>query len=113
MFTMTPASLVSHMVKNLLTMQENWVRSLGQDDPLEKGMAMFSSILAWRIPWTEEPGGYSPWDHKESDTLLWPQERPVPMRVARGPLGIPLLSMLGPKTLCSFIAQSRTDKLLL
>ena len=67
MFTMTPASLVSHMVKNLLAMQENWVRSLGQDDPLEKGMAMFSSILAWRIPCTEEPGGYSPWDHKESD----------------------------------------------
>ena len=64
---MTPASLVSHMVKNLLAMQENWVRSLGQDDPLEKGMATLSSILAWRIPRTEKPGGYSPWDHKQSD----------------------------------------------
>ena len=45
------------MVKNLPTMQETWVQSLGREDPLEKGMAMHSSILAWRIPWTEEPGG--------------------------------------------------------
>ena len=48
-------SLVVQMVKNL--MQETWVRSLGQEYPLEKGMATHSSILAWRIPWTEEPGG--------------------------------------------------------
>ena len=45
------------MVKNLLAMQEIWVQSLGQEDTLEKGMATHSSILAWRIPWTEEPGG--------------------------------------------------------
>ena len=45
------------MVKNLPTVQETWVRSLGQEDPLAKGMATDSSILAWRIPWTEEPGG--------------------------------------------------------
>ena len=45
------------MVKNLLAMQESQVRSLGQEYPLEKGMATHSSILAWRIPWTEEPGG--------------------------------------------------------
>ena len=48
------------MVKNLPTMQEareTWVQSLGQEDPLEEGMATHSSILAWRIPWTEEPGG--------------------------------------------------------
>ena len=44
------------MVKHLLTMQETWVQSLGQEDPLEKGMATHSNILAWRIPWTEEPG---------------------------------------------------------
>jgi len=44
------------MVKNLPTMQETWVLCLGQEDPLEKGMATHSSILAWRIPWTEEPG---------------------------------------------------------
>ena len=43
------------MVKNLLAMQETWVRSLGQEDPLEKGMATHPSILAWRIPQTEEP----------------------------------------------------------
>ena len=41
---------------------------LGQEDPLEKGMAIHFSILAWRIPWTEKPGGYSPWDPKELDT---------------------------------------------
>ena len=41
------------------------VRSLGQEDPLEKEMATRSSTLAWRIPWTEEPGGYSPWGRKE------------------------------------------------
>ena len=51
------ASLVAQMVKNLPAMQEKGVRFLSQDDPLEKGMATHSSILAWRIPWTEEPGG--------------------------------------------------------
>ena len=45
------------MVKNLPAIQETRVRSLGQKDPLEKGMATHSSILAWRIPWAEEPGG--------------------------------------------------------
>ena len=44
-------------VKNLPAMQDTWVQSLGQEDPLEKGMAIYYSILAWRIPWTEEPGG--------------------------------------------------------
>ena len=43
------------------------VQFLGWEDPLEKGMATHSSILAWRIPWTEEPGSYSPWGCKESD----------------------------------------------
>ena len=45
------------MVKNLTAVQETWVQSLDQNDPLEKGVATHSSILAWRIPWTEEPGG--------------------------------------------------------
>ena len=45
------------MIKNLPVMQETWVRSMGQEDPLEMGMATHSSILAWRIPWMEEPGG--------------------------------------------------------
>ena len=44
------------VVKNLPAMQETWVQSLGQEDPLEEGMATNSNILAWRIPWTEEPG---------------------------------------------------------
>ena len=58
-------------VKNLPAVQETqetWVRSLGWEDLLKKGMATLSSIPAWRIPWTEEPGGYSPWGRKESDT---------------------------------------------
>ena len=54
---MNGAPLVAQMVKNLPAMWETWVRSLDQQDPLEKGMATYSSVLAWRIPWTEEPGG--------------------------------------------------------
>ena len=50
------ASLVAQLVKNLPAMQETWVRTLGWEDPLEKGMATHSSVLVWRIPWTEEPG---------------------------------------------------------
>ena len=50
-------SLVAQLVKNLPAMQETLVQSLGQEDPLEKEMATHSSILAWRISWTEEPGG--------------------------------------------------------
>ena len=50
------ASLVTQMVKNLPAMQEHQVRSLGWEDPLEEGMATHSSILVWRIPWTEEHG---------------------------------------------------------
>ena len=51
------------MVKNLLPVQETqevWVRSLDQEDPLEEGMATHSSVLSWRIPWREEPGGLQP-----------------------------------------------------
>ena len=51
------ASLAAQMVKNLPALQETQIRSLGQEDPLKKRMAICSSILAWRIPWTEEPGG--------------------------------------------------------
>ena len=62
-------ALVDQMVKNLPAMQEIWVRSVGQEDALEKGRATHSRILAWRIPWAEEPTmSYSPWGHKESDT---------------------------------------------
>ena len=50
------ASLVVQMVKNLPAVQETQIQSQGQEDPLEKGMATYSSILAWRIPWTEKPG---------------------------------------------------------
>ena len=50
-------SLVAQLVKNLPAVQETWVRSLDWEDPLEEDVATHSSILAWRIPWTEEPGG--------------------------------------------------------
>ena len=53
-------SLVAQTVKNLPAMQDTWVRSLGQKDPLEKRKAAYSSILAWKIPWTEKPGGLQP-----------------------------------------------------
>ena len=56
------------MVKNLLVnVKETWVQFLGWEDPLEKEMTTYSSILAWRIPWAEEPMGYSPQDPKELD----------------------------------------------
>ena len=64
---LTTSSLVGQMVKNLPTSVGNQVQSLGQENPLEKGMATHSSIPAWRIPWTEEPGGLRSMGHKESD----------------------------------------------
>ena len=56
------ASLVAQMVKHLPAVQQTWVRFLGWEDLLQKGMATHSSILAWRIPWTEEPGGLQSMD---------------------------------------------------
>ena len=60
------------VVKNLPTMQETQVPSLGWEHSLEKEMATHSSILAWEIPWTEERAFYSPWGRKESDTTEQP-----------------------------------------
>ena len=70
------AFLVPQMAKNLPTMWETWVLSLGWEDPLEEGMATHSSILAWRIPWTEEPGrlqsiGSHRVRHNWSDLACW------------------------------------------
>ena len=62
------ASLVAQTVKNLPAMQETQVQSLNWEDPLEKGIATHSSILAWRIRWREEPTGVQSMDCKESDT---------------------------------------------
>ena len=63
--------MMAQRLKHLPAVRETWVWSLGLEDPLEKEMATHSSILDWRIPWTEEPGGYSPWGRKESDTTEW------------------------------------------
>ena len=56
------------MVKDLPAKQETWVRALGQEDPLKKGMAIHSSILAWEMPWTEESGGFQSMGPQRSDT---------------------------------------------
>ena len=61
------------MVKNLPAMQQSQVQSLGWEDPLEEGMTVHSSIRAWRVPWTEDPGGLQSLGHKESDVV----ERPT------------------------------------
>ena len=57
------------LVNHMPAMQETWVRFLSREDPLEKEMAAHSSILVWRIPWTEEPGRHSPWDCKSRTCL--------------------------------------------
>ena len=62
-------SLVAQSVKNLPAMQETQVRSLGQEDPLEKEMATHSNILAWRVPLTEEPGGLQTMGSQELDMI--------------------------------------------
>ena len=74
-------SLVAQMVKNLPAMQETRVQSLGQDGPLEKGKATHSSILAWKIPWTEQPDGLHTIHRSQSQTRLnkWaPMHAPLP-----------------------------------
>ena len=68
---------MAQMVKSLPAMRETWIQSLGQEDPLEKEMATHSSILAWKIPWTKKPGGYSTWGHKELDTTEWLTHMPI------------------------------------
>ena len=65
---MGQASLVAQMVKNPPAMLETWVRSLGWEDPLEEGLAIHSSILAWRIPWQKSLVDYSAQGCKESET---------------------------------------------
>ena len=64
------AFLVAQLLKNLPAMQETQVPSLGWEDPLEKGMATHSSVLAWRIPWTEEPEGLQSMGCKKLDTTV-------------------------------------------
>ena len=66
------------MVKNLLAIQETQVQFLGQEDPLQKEMATHSGILAWEIPWTEEPGGIQSMGSQESDTTYLVTTPPPP-----------------------------------
>ena len=73
------ASLVAQLVKNPPAMQETWVPSLGREDPLEKGMATHSSLLAWRIPWTEEPGGLQFRSLTEGHLQLWATQHSLPV----------------------------------
>ena len=62
---------VAQTVKNLPAMQETWVQSLDQEDPLEKGLATHSSILVWRIPWTQESGGLQSMDRVAKSQTQW------------------------------------------
>ena len=64
-------SLMAQTVQNPPAVQETWVQSLGQEDPLEKEMATHSSILAWRIPWTEQPGGLPSMGSQELNMTKW------------------------------------------
>ena len=68
------------MVKNLPAMKETWVQFLGQEDPLEKGMASHSSILAWRIHEQRSLASYSPWGHKTSDVTEQPKRTHTGLR---------------------------------
>ena len=68
LWEMVRASLVAQRLRRLPPMRETWVRSLGWEDPLEKEMVSHSSILAWRIPWTEKPGRLLSTGSRESDT---------------------------------------------
>ena len=69
------ASLVAQTVKNLPAIQETWVRSMGREDPLEKRMVTHSSILAWRIPWTEEPSELQSTESDRTGGQTLPQVR--------------------------------------
>ena len=86
---------VAQTVKNLPAMQETWIRSLGQKDPLEKGMTIHSSTLAWRIPWTEEPGRpQSMWSQRVrhdwvTNTATTSGSIPSAWRLAGGALSAP------------------------
>ena len=76
-WSQTMASLVAQMVKRLPAMPETWVQSLGREDPLEKKMATHSSILAWEIPWTEEPGGLQSIGSRRSQTDLATKQQKI------------------------------------
>ena len=67
---------MAQVIKNLLAMWETWVQSLGQEDPLEEGMATHSSILVWEIPWTEEPGGLQSMGSQKRHDLATKQQPP-------------------------------------
>ena len=77
-------SLVAQSVKSLPAAQETQVQSLGWEDPWEKEMATHSSIIACRIPWTEEPGRIQSMGSKESDTTSWLNQNPVLLTIQRG-----------------------------
>ena len=68
-YTLKWASLMAQMVMNLPAMQETWAPSLGREDPLEEEMATNTSILAWTVPWTKEPGGLQSMGSQKNQTL--------------------------------------------
>ena len=101
--------LVAQLVKDPPAMRETWVQSLGWEDPLERGKATHSSILAWRIPWL-----YSPWDHKESDTTEWLSLHMEKKKIADVKIlgeNSPELSLCAPCNKCSWRKEAgESDK---
>ena len=87
----TYVSLVAQTIKNPPAVQETWVRSLGQEDPLEKGMATHSSIITWRIPWTEKPGRLLSMESQESDITKPPPPPSTSIRSKSWPAVAPAL----------------------
>ena len=94
------ASLVAQLVKNLPAMQETQVRFLGWEDPLEKGMTIHSSILIGKIPWTEEPAGYSPRGRK-NQTQFSDKTATTVLGPLNSDLHLELLMLLSPADLDS------------
>ena len=97
------SSLVTQRSKRLPAIWETWVRSLGREDPLEKEMATHCSILAWRIPWTEEPGGLQSMVYQKSRTRLSEQfnlREELKQRIWEG------LARKGPKRYCCVLSSS-------
>ena len=99
------ASLMTQLVKNLPAMQETWVWFLGQEDPLEKEIATHSSILAWRIPWTEEPGRLQTMESQELDMTYWLNDKDQARRTG-------CLMLQGPKLPDEFWGRVFIDKIL-
>ena len=104
---------MAQTVKRLPAVQETWVRPLGWEDPLEKDMATRSRMLACKIPWTEEPGGCSPWGRQESDLTgrLESTRTPTTMKLTEQAPAISKVSFHPPSTSNFYLIQTLRRKM--